>query len=152
MSPRSDVDTSTPATSDTHTPTTKSEHLIDYSAGQDGRGGGLRVFAAAQWVHATTGRIATCAHSWMQAVHWVAGSGLYTPSRTHGPKWGPTTIAIAQEIADQRGCVVVPSYDDPRIIAGQGTVGLEIAEDAARLDTVLVAAGGGGRHTLVIRQ
>jgi DNA-binding transcriptional ArsR family regulator len=62
------------------------------------------VFAATQWLHTTTGRIATCTHSWMQAVHWVAGSGLYTPSRSHGPKWGPTTIAIAQEIAALKVC------------------------------------------------
>lgn len=40
----------------------------------------------------------------MQAVHWIAGSGLYTPSRTHGPKWGPTTIAIAREIAALTEC------------------------------------------------
>ncbi|KFG02568.1 hypothetical protein IQ62_01225, partial [Streptomyces scabiei] len=60
--------------------------------------------AASQWLHATTGRIATCPHSWMQAVHWVAGSGLYAPSREHGPKWGPTTIAIAQEIAALKEC------------------------------------------------
>jgi DNA-binding transcriptional ArsR family regulator len=62
------------------------------------------VNAASQWLHATTGRIATCPHSWMQAVHWVGGSGLYTPSRKHGPKWGPTTIAIAQEIAALTVC------------------------------------------------
>ena len=60
--------------------------------------------AASQWLHATTGRIATCPHSWMQAVHWVAGSGLYTPSRAHGPKWGPTTVAIAQEISALKEC------------------------------------------------
>ncbi|WND24152.1 helix-turn-helix domain-containing protein [Streptomyces violaceus] len=59
---------------------------------------------AQQWIHTTTGRIATCAHSWMQAVHWIAGSGLYTPSRAHGPKWGPTTIAIAQEISALKEC------------------------------------------------
>ena len=59
---------------------------------------------AYQWLHATTGRIATCAHSWMQAVHWITGSGLYTPSRAHGPKWGQTTIAIAQEIAALKEC------------------------------------------------
>ncbi|MBO9706769.1 MAG: threonine/serine dehydratase [Caulobacter sp.] len=57
-------------------------------------------------------------------------------------------IAIAQEIADQRGCVVVPSYDDPRIIAGQGTVGLEIVDQAralgVELDRVLSPVGGGG--------
>lgn len=92
------------STPDTHTPTPSFEHPCDYSDGHGGRGERLRVFAAAQWLHATTGRIATCSHSWMQAVHWVAGSGLYTPSRSHGPKWGPTTIAIAQEIAALKEC------------------------------------------------
>lgn len=64
----------------------------------------LRIAPAQQWLNTTTGRIATCAHSWMQAVHWIAGSGLYTPSRAHGPKWGPTTIAIAQEISALKEC------------------------------------------------
>ncbi len=39
---------------------------------------------------------------------------------------------------------MVPPFDDPRIIAGQGTVGLEIAEDWDAFDTVLVPVGGGG--------
>jgi DNA-binding transcriptional ArsR family regulator len=64
----------------------------------------LTVPSAHQWIHATTGRIATCPHSWMQAVHWIAGSGLYTPTRNHGPRWGATTIAIAQEIAALSEC------------------------------------------------
>ncbi|MET8585699.1 helix-turn-helix domain-containing protein [Streptomyces collinus] len=86
--------------------------MIDYAAGQAGRGVRLRVIAAAQWLHATTGRIATCPHSWMTAVHWVnqlAAKGLYTPARTHGPKWGPTTVAVAQEIAALKECR--PSVD-----------------------------------------
>ena len=65
------------------------------------------MIAAAQWLHATTGRIATCAHSWLTAVHWVnelAAKGLYTPTQTHGPKWGATTLAIAQEIAALKVC------------------------------------------------
>lgn len=57
-------------------------------------------------------------------------------------------VAIAAEIAAERGCVVVPSYDDPHIIAGQGTVGLEIVEQARalglELDRVLSPVGGGG--------
>jgi threonine dehydratase len=57
-------------------------------------------------------------------------------------------VAIAKEIADERGCVVVPSYDDPHIIAGQGTAGLEIVEQAralgVALDKVLSPVGGGG--------
>jgi len=56
--------------------------------------------------------------------------------------------AIARGIAAERGAVVVPSYDHPDIIAGQGTVGLEIAAQSAELglvpDQVLVCCGGGG--------
>jgi threonine dehydratase len=56
--------------------------------------------------------------------------------------------AIAREIAAERGAVVVPSYDHEYIIAGQGTVGLEIAEQCAELDVrpdqALVCCGGGG--------
>lgn len=55
---------------------------------------------------------------------------------------------IARKIAAERGCVVVPSYDDPDIIAGQGTVGLELADQARELgltiDDVVVPASGGG--------
>ena len=55
---------------------------------------------------------------------------------------------IAAQLAAERGAVLVPSFDDPDIIAGQGTVGLEIAEQAAeigaRLDDVVVCTSGGG--------
>ena len=57
-------------------------------------------------------------------------------------------IAIADQIAAERGCTVVPSYDDPHIIAGQGTLGIEIVEQAAvrgaKLDTLVCCVGGGG--------
>jgi threonine dehydratase len=55
---------------------------------------------------------------------------------------------IAQEIAQKRGAALVPPYDDPLIIAGQGTAGREIIEDLAALglvpDAVVVTASGGG--------
>lgn len=56
--------------------------------------------------------------------------------------------AIAARLAAERGATLVPSYDDPHIIAGQGTVGLEIAEQAAAAglvpdDVVLCCSGGG---------
>ncbi|WP_354641122.1 threonine ammonia-lyase [Kitasatospora camelliae] len=52
---------------------------------------------------------------------------------------------LPAELAERHGYVWVPPYDDPFIIAGQGTVGLEIAEDAPdELDTVLVPVSGGG--------
>src|SRR6201996_736768 len=56
--------------------------------------------------------------------------------------------AIAREIAAKRGATLVPPYDDPKVIAGQGTVGREIAEDLAALgiipDIVVAPASGGG--------
>jgi threonine dehydratase len=50
----------------------------------------------------------------------------------------------AMEIARAEGGVLVPPYDHPWIIAGQGTAGLEIAEDLPEVKTVLVQVGGGG--------
>lgn len=52
---------------------------------------------------------------------------------------------IAARLAEDRGAVVVPSFDDPMIVAGQGTVGPEIAEQLGREpDKVVVPCGGGG--------
>ncbi|HUX34471.1 MAG TPA: threonine/serine dehydratase [Gemmatimonadaceae bacterium] len=50
----------------------------------------------------------------------------------------------ALEIARAEGSTLVPPYDDPTIIAGQGTVGLEIVEQLRGVATVLVPVGGGG--------
>jgi threonine dehydratase len=53
-------------------------------------------------------------------------------------------IQRAQRFATERGAVFVPPFDDPLIIAGQGTVGLELAEEAPEAETVVVSVGGGG--------
>ena len=50
----------------------------------------------------------------------------------------------AEELAREHGYAVVPPYNDEQIIAGQGTVGLEILEDCSEVDLVLVPVGGGG--------
>jgi threonine dehydratase len=52
--------------------------------------------------------------------------------------------AIARRIAEERGALIVPSYDDPHIIAGQGTAALELAEDVSDLDVFVCPLGGGG--------
>jgi threonine dehydratase len=56
--------------------------------------------------------------------------------------------AIAETIVAERGATLVPPYDDPLIIAGQGTIGREIVEDLARAnlipDIVVIGASGGG--------
>ena len=50
----------------------------------------------------------------------------------------------AEELAAQHGYAIVPPYNDEKIIAGQGTMGLEILEDIPSVETVLVPVGGGG--------
>lgn len=63
-------------------------------------------------------------------------------------RFGEDRIAIAERVCADRGATLVRPYDDPFIISGQGTIGLEIAEDLARLgataSAVLVPCGGGG--------
>jgi threonine dehydratase len=51
---------------------------------------------------------------------------------------------LAASIAAERGATLVPPYDDPAIIAGQGTAALELIEDAGQLEVLLVPLGGGG--------
>ena len=57
-------------------------------------------------------------------------------------------LAESRRLAREEGLVEIPPFDDPLVIAGQGTIGLEIAEQAAELgaalDAVLVCCGGGG--------
>ena len=50
----------------------------------------------------------------------------------------------ARRLAEQRALVTVPAFDHPDIIAGQGTIGLEILEQVPDVDTILVPVGGGG--------
>jgi threonine dehydratase len=51
---------------------------------------------------------------------------------------------IARDLAAEHGYTVVPPYDDPAVIAGQGTAGLEIVEDLPNVTSVLVPTSGGG--------
>jgi threonine dehydratase len=55
-----------------------------------------------------------------------------------------TRDTVAREIAEKSGAVVVPPFDDERIIAGAGTVGLEIVEEWPDVGTIVVPLGGGG--------
>jgi threonine dehydratase len=52
--------------------------------------------------------------------------------------------AIAAQLAAERAATLVPPYDDAAIVAGQGTVALELLEDEPNLDVLLVCTGGGG--------
>ncbi len=52
--------------------------------------------------------------------------------------------ALAARLASERGLSVIPPYDHPHIVAGQGTTAKELLEDAGPLDVLLVPCGGGG--------
>lgn len=78
----------------------------------------------------------------------IAGTRAYGAEIVFYDRYSQSREAIATEVAQARGGTIVPSFDDPDIIAGQGTAGLELIEDAAacglRLDALLVCCGGGG--------
>src|SRR6185312_4400545 len=57
---------------------------------------------------------------------------------------GESREEIARRIQDKQGAVLVPPFDDDDIIAGQGTLALELLEDVPDLDVIITPCGGGG--------
>jgi threonine dehydratase len=55
-----------------------------------------------------------------------------------------TREELGARIAEERGMTLIPPYDHPDVVAGQGTAGKELIEDAGELDALLVCCGGGG--------
>jgi len=53
-------------------------------------------------------------------------------------------LAVSQQRAAQTGALAVHAYDDPRVLAGQGTLAMEFEEQVRGLESVLIAVGGGG--------
>ena len=98
-------------------------------------------------------RLARRAGGHRDAVRRAAGQGRGHQS-AGAPRWCPTTArtgdreAMGAALAAERGLTLVRPYDEPEVIAGQGTCGLEVAEDARALGIevadVLVCCGGGG--------
>ena len=96
----------------------------------------------------------------------LAGARLGIPVTVVMPETAPTTKVVATRgygaevvlhgdgydgaydmacrLADERGLTFIHAFDDPLVVAGQGTVGLEILEDLPDVDTVVVPVGGGG--------
>jgi len=67
------------------------------------------------------------------------GAKVIKQGRSHGQRY-----ARALRIQKEQGVTLVHPFDDPEVIAGQGTIGLEILQDLPNVDTVLVPVGGGG--------
>jgi len=79
-----------------------------------------------------------------------APAGKLAATRGHGAevvrfdRYGADREALLAELVAERGLVPIHPYDDERVMAGQGTVALELLEDAGGLDLLLVPVGGGG--------
>jgi threonine dehydratase len=118
------------------------------------------------------GVVAASAGHQGQAVAWAAReAGI--PARIYVPQDAPMTkveacrnyaattelvggtfeeaLAAAGDYADETGATFVHPYEDEIVIAGQGTIGLEIAEQVPQVETVLVPIGGGGLASGIAR-
>jgi threonine dehydratase len=60
------------------------------------------------------------------------------------PGYYDDALEASRERAEETGALVMHAFDQPEVVAGQGTIGAEISEDVPDADTVLVAVGGGG--------
>jgi threonine dehydratase len=68
----------------------------------------------------------------------------YGAELVHYDLLGENREALAQRLAEERGLTLIPPFDHPDIIAGQGTAAAELCEDAGPLDLVIAPLGGGG--------
>lgn len=74
----------------------------------------------------------------------VAATKAYGAEVVQAGVTAATRDNVAREIADKTGAAVIPPFDDERIIAGAGTVGLEIVEEWPDVASIIVPLGGGG--------
>jgi threonine dehydratase len=119
-------------------------------------GGSRRVVTYSSGNHGQAIACAAAALGWQATI--VMPADAPTVKRESTAFWGPKIVyydratenreAIAQAIVAEAGAVLIPPYEHPDVIAGQGTLALELAADAAAaglvLDAMLVCTGGGG--------
>jgi len=88
-------------------------------------------------------RAAVCMSHLVPANKVEAIRALGADIRIHGASQDEAEVE-ARRLADEDGLVLISPFDDPHVVAGQGTIGLELLEDLPELDTVLVPVSGGG--------
>ena len=122
------------------TPEARRAGVVAYSSGNHAQG----VAAAAQLL----GMPATIVMPRDAPAIKVASTRFYGAEIVFYDRYTEEREAIAGRIAEERGAALLPPYDHAGVIAGQGTVGLELATQAdaldARLDAVVVPCSGGG--------
>jgi threonine dehydratase len=117
--------------------------VVAYSSGNHAQG----VAAAAQLL----GMPATIVMPADAPAIKVANTRFYGAEIVSYDRYRESREEIAQRIAADRGAEILPPYDDARVIAGQGTIGLEIGEEAQRqgwaIDALIAPCSGGGLVT-----
>ncbi len=113
---------------------------------------GIEVVAASAGNHAQGVALAAAHTGRRSTIFMPAGAALPKVEATRG--YGAVvhfvgdlvddSIAAARRYAEEHGAAYVPPFDDPAVVAGQGTIGLELAEEAGDAEVVVVPVGGGG--------
>lgn len=115
-------------------PEARARGVITHSSGNHGQ--------AVAWAARAAGTEAvvvmpdTAAEVKVDATRELGASVVFAP--------GARREAVAETVRAERGMVMIPPYDHPHVIAGQGTVAQEILDELDSVDTVLVPVGGGG--------
>ena len=110
--------------------------VVTCSSGNHGR--------AVAWVAAALGVPATvCVPRWVDPVKLAAIRASGADAVVHGESYDEADEE-AYRLAEERGLTFVHPFDDPLVIEGQGTVGVELLEDLPDLDTVVIPLSGGG--------
>jgi threonine dehydratase len=117
------------------TPDEKARGVITISAGN--HAAGVAYAAALSGVKATVVMPEAAVRSKVEATRGYGANVIL-----HGA--GKDLLPKMQEIQREHDLVFIPPFDDPLIIAGQGTVGMEIYEDVPQIDAMIVPVGGGG--------
>lgn len=114
----------------------KARGVITASAGNHAQGVGLA--AKLQGVKATI-----VLPEFAPLTKVLATKALGAEVILHGDSFD-AAVAYSRELGEEKGYVYVHAFDDPMIVAGQGSVGCEIIEDLPNVDTIIVPIGGGG--------
>jgi threonine dehydratase len=110
--------------------------VVAFSSGNHGQG--VALAAKILGVPATVVMPENSVETKVQAVR------AYGAEVVQGGVTAATRDTVARQIAEEKGAAVIPPFDDERIIAGQGTVGLEIVEEWPEATAIVTPLGGGG--------
>ncbi|HET9014394.1 MAG TPA: threonine/serine dehydratase [Thermomicrobiaceae bacterium] len=116
-------------------PAERARGLVTFSAGNHAQA--LAWAAAAEGVPATVVMPSAAPATKIAATEGYGATVVREPDRL-------ALFSHAQSLADEHGYTLVPPFDDPAVVAGQGTVGLEVLDDLPEVGTVVVPIGGGG--------